>query len=225
MSAGQGGHVRLKSTAIWPGSRCPIRGGSTPSPWHVGRAARGVRPAGGRQCAALRDRARRGRQLRRRRRHPRVPRRARRHGRRAALSPRGAGAALAAVAACPHPVVAQIEGVCVGGGLEIASQCDLRIAGASRVSACRSTAWVSDGARRDARPDRAGGRAAALAILLEGRVFGADEARAMGLLTRVVDDAQVATEARRSAERIAQARRWPPASTSACRAGWPKAAR
>ena len=39
------------------------------------------------------------------------------------------------------------------------------------------------------------GRAAALAILLEGRVFGADEARAMGLLTRVVDDAQVATEA------------------------------
>ena len=39
--------------------------------------------------------------------------------------------ALAAVAACPHPVVAQIEGVCVGGGLEIASQCDLRIAGAS----------------------------------------------------------------------------------------------
>ena len=49
------------------------------------------------------------------------------------------------------------------------------------------------------------GRAAALAILLEGRVFGADEARGLGLLTRVVDDAQVATEARRSAERIAQA--------------------
>ena len=36
--------------------------------------------------------------------------------------------ALAAVAQCPHPTVAMIEGVCVGGGLEIACHCDLRIA-------------------------------------------------------------------------------------------------
>ncbi|WP_262403758.1 enoyl-CoA hydratase-related protein, partial [Bordetella pertussis] len=32
---------------------------------------------------------------------------------------------------CPHPVLARIEGVCVGGGLEIAAQCDLRIAAES----------------------------------------------------------------------------------------------
>ncbi len=38
---------------------------------------------------------------------------------------------LRAVAECPVPLVALIEGVCVGGGLEIASQCDLRIAGES----------------------------------------------------------------------------------------------
>ena len=69
------------------------------------------------------------------------------------------------------------------------------------------------------------GRAAALAILLEGRVFGADEARGLGLLTRVVDDAQVATEAAAAPSASPRARRWPPASTSACRAGWPKAAR
>jgi len=36
-----------------------------------------------------------------------------------------------AVAECRHPTVAMIHGVCVGGGLEIASQCDLRICGAS----------------------------------------------------------------------------------------------
>ena len=49
-----------------------------------------------------------------------------------------------------------------------------------------------------------GGRAATLAILLEGRVFGADEARGLGLLTRIVDDGEVAVAARRSADRIAQ---------------------
>ena len=36
-----------------------------------------------------------------------------------------------AVKECRHPTVAMIHGVCVGGGLEIASQCDLRICGAS----------------------------------------------------------------------------------------------
>jgi len=48
------------------------------------------------------------------------------------------------------------------------------------------------------------GRAATLAILLEGRVFGAEEAQGLGLLTRIVPDEQVADAARRSAERIAQ---------------------
>jgi enoyl-CoA hydratase/carnithine racemase len=47
------------------------------------------------------------------------------------------------------------------------------------------------------------GRAATLAILLEGRVFGAAEARELGLLTRVVPDDQVVDAAKRSAERIA----------------------
>ena len=48
------------------------------------------------------------------------------------------------------------------------------------------------------------GRAATLAILLEGRVFGAAEARDLGLLTRIVADAEVAAQAQRSAERISQ---------------------
>ena len=39
------------------------------------------------------------------------------------------GAALAAIESCPHPPVAAILGPCVGGGLEIACACDLRIAG------------------------------------------------------------------------------------------------
>ena len=40
-------------------------------------------------------------------------------------------ATLHALAACRHPLVAQIHGICVGGGLEIAALCDLRICGES----------------------------------------------------------------------------------------------
>ena len=36
-----------------------------------------------------------------------------------------------AFADCRHPLVAQIHGICVGGGLEIAALCDLRICGES----------------------------------------------------------------------------------------------
>ena len=44
-----------------------------------------------------------------------------------------------AIADCRHPVVAQIHGICVGGGLEIAALCDIRICGNRAASACRST--------------------------------------------------------------------------------------
>ena len=39
--------------------------------------------------------------------------------------------AMQAVAQCKHPTVALIQGACIGGGLEIAAMCDLRICGAS----------------------------------------------------------------------------------------------
>ncbi|WP_454674725.1 enoyl-CoA hydratase/isomerase family protein [Achromobacter pestifer] len=113
--------------------------------------------------------------------------------------------ALQAVAACPQPVIAQIDGVCVGGGMEIASQCDVRIAGAS----ARFGVPINRLGFPMAPDEMRGllalvGRAATLAILLEGRVFDAQEARSLGLLTRVVADDQVAAAVRRSADRIAQ---------------------
>ncbi len=42
------------------------------------------------------------------------------------------------LASCRHPLVAQIHGICVGGGLEIAALCDLRICGNRAASARRS---------------------------------------------------------------------------------------
>ncbi len=111
--------------------------------------------------------------------------------------------ALNAIAECPHPVIAQIEGVCVGGGLEIASQCDLRIAGTSS----RFGVPINRLGFPMAPDEMRGllelvGRAKTLAILLEGRVFDAQEARDLGLLTRVVADAEVANEVLRTAHRI-----------------------
>ena len=47
------------------------------------------------------------------------------------------------------------------------------------------------------------GRAATLEILLEGRVFGAEEAKAMGLVNRVMPDGEVEAEAMATAGRIA----------------------
>lgn len=111
--------------------------------------------------------------------------------------------AIAAVAECMHPVVAAIEGVCVGGGLEIACACDIRIAA--------PTARFGIPINRLGFPLAPGeiqfllqlvGKAAALEILLEGRVFDAAEAKDKRLIHRLADDVPAA--ARTAAERIAR---------------------
>lgn len=106
--------------------------------------------------------------------------------------------------ACPHPTVAQIKGICVGGGLEIAGLCDVRICGESS----RFGVPISKLGLVMAYPEINAlrslvGPVKALEILLEGRVFGAAEAKELGLVTRVVRDDQVETEARAAALRIA----------------------
>jgi enoyl-CoA hydratase/carnithine racemase len=114
-------------------------------------------------------------------------------------------AALGAIRDCRHPTVALIEGICVGGGLEIAALCDLRICGESS----RFGVPINRLGLVMAYDEIAGlaglvGRAAALEIRLEGRIFGALEAKDKGLVTRVVPDAEVAREAMATAERIAE---------------------
>ena len=113
--------------------------------------------------------------------------------------------AMESIAACPHPTVALIRGVCVGGGLELASMCDLRICGASSrfgIPIKRLGLVMSYGEL--AGFVRLVGPAVALEILLEGRVFGAEEALAKGLVTRVVPDDEVETEVHATARRIAE---------------------
>lgn len=110
-----------------------------------------------------------------------------------------------ALADCRHPLVAQIHGICVGGGLEIAALCDLRICGvSSRFGAPIKSLGLVMAYAEMAPLVRLVGPGVALEILLEGRVFDATEAKEKGLVTRVVPDDLVAAETRATAERIAE---------------------
>jgi enoyl-CoA hydratase/carnithine racemase len=108
-----------------------------------------------------------------------------------------------AIGACRHPVVAQIHGICVGGGLEIAGLADIRICGESsrfgvpvnRLGLVMAYAEISS-------LISLAGESNAMEILLEGRVFDAREAKEMGLVTRVVADDAVEREAHETAQRI-----------------------
>ena len=113
-------------------------------------------------------------------------------------------AAMSAIGACVHPTVALIEGACIGGGLEIAMRCDLRICGrSSRFGIPSNRLGLVIGYAELEALMAAVGRARALEILLEARIFDAEEAYEKGLVQRVVDDAEVAAEAYASAARIA----------------------
>jgi len=112
--------------------------------------------------------------------------------------------ALAAMLACDIPVVAAIEGSCVGGGLEIAACCDLRIAS--------STARFGIPIAKLGFPMAPGellvlGRVLPATVLrellLEARLLDAPAALARGLLTRVVAPQELAAEAEAAAHRIA----------------------
>lgn len=87
------------------------------------------------------------------------------------------------------PVIAAVEGWCVAGGLELAVWCDLRVAGRSARFGCLERRWgvpLIDGGTY--RLPRIVGLGRALDLILTGREIGCEEAAAMGLVDRVVDD-------------------------------------
>ena len=114
-------------------------------------------------------------------------------------------AALAAIAECRHPTMAQIHGACVGGGLEMASMCDIRICGeSSRFGVPINRLGLVVSYEELGGLVALAGKAGTLEILLEGKVFGAHEAKDKGLVNRFVADADVAAEVAAAARRVAQ---------------------
>jgi enoyl-CoA hydratase/carnithine racemase len=109
-----------------------------------------------------------------------------------------------AIQTCRHPIVAQIHGICVGGGMEIASLADIRICGeSSRFGAPIKNLGLVMAYSEMGPIASLLGPSKALEILLEGRIFDAQEALRIGLVSRVVPDHLVAQEVQAAAQRVA----------------------
>jgi enoyl-CoA hydratase len=102
------------------------------------------------------------------------------------------------------PTVAAISGYCLAGGLELALWCDLRIAAEGSTLGFPERRWgvpLIDGGTQ--RLPRIVGLGRALDLILTGRMIGAEEALAMGLLTQVVPAGGHMTRALELAEGLA----------------------
>lgn len=100
--------------------------------------------------------------------------------------------AMHAVRSCRHPTVAIIEGLCVGGGLEIAACCDVRVCGESSRFGAPITRLGLTMSHDELEPllDLLG-PGPVLEILLSGELIGAERAYVVGLVNRIHPDEAV----------------------------------
>jgi enoyl-CoA hydratase/carnithine racemase len=107
---------------------------------------------------------------------------------------------------CRQPVIAALNGTVAGAGAVIATACDIRVAATSAKIAFLFTKVGLAGADMGAAwlLPRIIGFGRATELLMTGDFISADEARGIGLYTRVVPDAELATATRAYAERLAQ---------------------
>ncbi len=112
---------------------------------------------------------------------------------------------LSAVLDCDVPVIAAIEGHCMGAGLEIASCCDLRLAATTaRFGAPIAKLGFPMAPREAALVARAVGELTAREMLLAARVLDAPTLLARGFLNEVCDNSELAATALAWAQRMAQ---------------------
>ena len=111
---------------------------------------------------------------------------------------------LNAMLLCDVPIVAHIAGACMGAGVEIASCCDIRIAGHSARFGAPIAKLGCPMAPREAQlVAGAVGDVTARQMLLEAATFSATDMLSRGFLSRVVPDDLLAAEALASARRVA----------------------
>ncbi|MFL4985052.1 MAG: enoyl-CoA hydratase [Xanthobacteraceae bacterium] len=104
----------------------------------------------------------------------------------------------------PKPTIAMIRGYCIGGGVGLAVCCDLRICSDnSRFAVPAAKLGLGYGFTGIKRLSDLVGPAFAKEIFFTARQFDAEEARAMGLVNRVVPDAELEDYVRNYADTIA----------------------
>jgi enoyl-CoA hydratase len=114
------------------------------------------------------------------------------------------GLALTAPTRCNKPVIASIRGICMGGGLELAAGCDIRIAAEDaifRMPAARlSAGYRFEGIQRFVALIGASNTAD---LFFSARKFDAQEAVRLNFVSRVVPGADLGEEVRRYCELVA----------------------
>ena len=104
----------------------------------------------------------------------------------------------------PKPVIAAVNGYCLGGGMELALACDIRIASrAARFGQPEVNLGIIPGGGGTQRLPRIIGLGAALRLILTGEMVGADEALRLGLVEEVVEPEQLLERAMTMAQTIA----------------------
>jgi enoyl-CoA hydratase len=126
---------------------------------------------------------------------------------------RAGNPAFHSVRACRHPVVAMIQGLCVGGGFGLAALCDVKICGeSSRFGVPVKRLGLVESHQELEAVVRAIGAGPTLEMLLTGDLLDATSALRIGFVNRVVADERVEEEtygvARKIAEGAPLAARW-----------------
>jgi enoyl-CoA hydratase len=110
-----------------------------------------------------------------------------------------------AIAACPKPVIAAVNGYALGGGCELAMHADMIVAGrGATFGHPEIKVGIMPGAGGTQRLARAIGKFRAMKMLLTGLPITGEAAYAMGLVSEVVDDDQVLARAVELGSLIAQ---------------------
>jgi enoyl-CoA hydratase/carnithine racemase len=117
----------------------------------------------------------------------------------------GVREALLGIERAPQPFVAALNGAALGGGLELALACDLRVAAeGAELGLPEVSLGIIPGAGGTARLPRLVGLARAKDLVLTARRVGAGEALAMGLVSRVAPAPRLQAEALALAEQVAR---------------------
>ncbi len=109
------------------------------------------------------------------------------------------------IQAIPQPVIAQVHGVATAAGCQLAATCDLVVASEDARFACPGVKIGLFCSTPMVALSRAVGQKKAMEMLLTGEFISAEEARAEGLVNRVVPAGELEAETRALAEKIAEA--------------------